>query len=219
MAISTGNGIILLVTSIATALTIYLTTRKKKIEKKSEVILDTEKIEEEVLTLLPVENEKNIKILNLEKEIRNYVETLLLEAETKGKISYVDRMQLLKKYSLEIQHLEKQISNREIIFQPQEYEHTQKDPENIFYNKFTEINDTINNFKNHLENLPKEEIKESAKLSIDVLDAQHKGQTINKNVTSKKKKRQKSKAEERIENIQDEVLKIVAQIEKIEIEG
>ncbi len=218
MASINGPEIVLLVTAIATALTIYLTTRKRRIEIKSEKVLDTETIEREVLSLLPVKNEKNIKILNLEKEIQNFVETRLLEAETKGKISHVDRMKLVKKYSLEIQHLDQKGSNQTIIFQKQEYEPTQEH-DNIFQNKFNEINDTVNNLNNLLENLPKEEIKEFVKLPIDVLHVQQKGQTIKKKVTAKKKKRQKSKAEERIENIQDEVLKIVAQIEQIEMEG
>ncbi|RLI47433.1 hypothetical protein DRO61_07920 [Candidatus Bathyarchaeota archaeon] len=218
MASINGYEIVLLVTSIATALTIYLTTRKRRIEKKSEKVLDTETIEREALSLLPVKNEKNIKILNLEKEIQNFVETRLLEAETKGKISHVDRMRLVKKYNLEIQHLDQKVSNRAIIFQKQEYEPTQE-LENIFQKKFNEINDTVNNIKNHLENLPKEEIKESVKLPMDVLHVQQKGQTIKKKATDKKKKRQKSKSEKRIENIQDEVLKIIAQIEQIEMEG
>ena len=218
MASINGYEIVLLVTSIATALTIYLTTRKRRIEKKSEKVLDTETIEREALSLLLVKNEKNIKILNLEKEIQNFVETRLLEAETKGKISHVDRMRLVKKYNLEIQHPDQKVSNRAIIFQKQEYEPTQE-LENIFQKKFNEINDTVNNIKNHLENLPKEEIKESVKLPMDVLHVQQKGQTIKKKATDKKKKRQKSKSEERIENIQDEVLKIIAQIEQIEMEG
>lgn len=218
MASINGYEIVLLVTSIATALTIYLTTRKRRIEKKSEKVLDTETIEREALSLLPVKNEKNIKILNLEKEIQNFVETRLLEAETKGKISHVDRMRLVKKYNLEIQHLDQKVSNRAIIFKKQEYEPIQE-LENIFQKKFNEINDTVNNIKNHLENLPKEEIKESVKLPMDVLHVQQKGQTIKKKATAKKKKRQKSKSEERIENIQDEVLKIIAQIEQIEMEG
>jgi hypothetical protein len=218
MASINGYEIVLLVTSIATALTIYLTTRKRRIEKKSEKVLDTETIEREALSLLPVKNEKNIKILNLEKEIQNFVETRLLEAETKGKISHVDRMRLVKKYNLEIQHLDQKVSNRAIIFKKQEYEPTQE-LENIFQKKFNEINDTVNNIKNHLENLPKEEIKESVKLPMDVLHVQQKGQTIKKKAMDKKKKRQKSKSEERIENIQDEVLKIIAQIEQIEMEG
>lgn len=218
MASINGYEIVLLVTSIATALTIYLTTRKRRIEKKSEKVLDTETIEREALSLLPVKNEKNIKILNLEKEIQNFVETRLLEAETKGKISHVDRMRLVKKYNLEIQHLDQKVSNRAIIFKKQEYEPIQE-LENIFQKKFNEINDTVNNIKNHLENLPKEEIKESVKLPMDVLHVQQKGQTIKKKAMDKKKKRQKSKSEERIENIQDEVLKIIAQIEQIEMEG
>lgn len=219
MAIINGHEILLLLSSIATALTIYLTTRKRRIDKKSESILDAETIEGEVLSLLPVDIEKNIKILNLEKEIRNYVLTRLLEAETEGKISYEDRMRLVKKYSLEIQHLEQQISNREMIFQQQGYEHTQEDLKNIFNSKFNEISDTVNNVKNNLETLPKEEVREPVKSPIDVLPAQQKGQTIKRKATTKKKKRQKSKAEERIEKIQDEVLKIVAQIEQMEIEG
>jgi len=217
MAIINGHEIILLLSSIAAALTIYLTTRKRRIDKKSESIsmLDVETIEGEVLSILPVDFEKNIKILNLEKEIRNYVETRLLEAETEGKISYEDRMRLVKKYSLKIQ----QSSNREMIFQQQGYEHTQEDLKNIFYSKFNEISDTVNNVKNNLETLPKEEVKESVKSPIDILPAQQKRQTIKRKATTKKKKHQKSKAEERIEKIQDEVLKIVAQIEQIEIEG
>jgi len=221
MAIINGHEIILLLSSIVAALTIYLTTRKRRIDKKSESIsiLDAETIEGEVLSILPIDFEKNIKILNLEKEIRNYVLTRLLEAETEGKISYEDRMRLVKKYSLKIQHLEQQMSNREMIFQQQGYEHTQEDLKNIFNSKFNEISDTVNNVKNNLETLPKEEVKEAVKPPIDVLPAQQKGQTIKRKATTKKKKRQKSKAEERIEKIQDEVLKIVAQIEQIEIEG
>jgi hypothetical protein len=226
-----GYEIILLFSSIATALTIYLTTRKRKIEKKSENILYTETFEGEAQSLLPVEitkkldiikdngTEKKNKILNLENEIRNYVETRLLKAETEGKISYKDRMLLVKKYSLEIQYLEQQISNREIIFQQQEYENNQKDLKNIFNNKFNEINDKVNNIKNTFEALPKKEIKESVKTPIDILPEQQKGPIIKRKTTATKKKRQKNKAEERIENIQNEILKIVAQIEQIEIEG
>jgi len=231
VAIINGHEIILLLSSIATALTIYLTTRKRKLDEKSESVLDTETIEGEVLSLVPINIEKKldiiknsgigkkIKIVNLEKEIINYVFTRLLEAETEGKISYEDRMQLVKKYSLEIHHLEKQMSNREMIFPQQEYEHTQEDLKNKIEGKFNEISDTINNVKNNLETSPKEDVNESGKSQIEILPEQKKGRTVKRKAITKKKKRQKSKAEERIEKIQYDVLKILAQIEQMEIEG
>jgi hypothetical protein len=231
VAIMDGHEIILLLSSIATALTIYLTTRKKKLDKKSEDIINIETIEGEVLSLLPgdiekkldttqdTEIKKNIKIENLEKEIVNYVSMRLLKAETEGKISYEDRMQLVKKYSLEIQPFEDQISNIEMNFLQQEYMPTQEDPKKKIEGKYNEISDTINNVKNNLETFPEEEVKEFAKSSTGVLPRQQKGRTFKRKASTQKKKSQKSKAEERIEKIQNEVLNILAQIEEMEIEG
>jgi hypothetical protein len=226
-----GHEVILLLSSIATALTIYLTTRKKKVNHASEETVDTEMIDKEVLSLLPGDIEKKIeirndngtdnsfKILHLEKEIVSDVLTQLHIAETEGKISYEERIQLIKKYGLELQPLERQINNREMIDIQQGDEHTQEELKNPFEEKFHEINDSINNVKKDFETLSYNEGHKPGNSPIEVLPKQEKYHTIKRKTPRKRKKRQKSEAEERIEKIQKDVLQILEQIEEMEIEG
>jgi hypothetical protein len=230
VAILEGPEILLLLSSLATALTIYLSTRKNKKEKTAEDEFDIETIDVEVSSQLPKEIMKkldtllddviptNIELINLEKEIKTYVLTRLLEAETEGKISNTDRMLLERKYYLELDHLESPKKAKEMRFQQQEVEVSQKELSTSVEGTVEDIRDSINNVKNNLEILPKESVTKSKKTHADDFPKQDKQPTKIK-PTTKSKKSQKNKAEEKIRNIKNEVNKILAEIEQLEIEG
>ncbi len=161
-----------------------------------------------------VESIKNeLQTMDVQKEIVGYALTRLYEAETEGKITEKDRMQLLEKYKDEMQNLEKAIEKKQMIVKLHDLEETKSSLVEMLHSKLDEINRNI------------ESIKVSLGISL-VKPAQVKPQLPQQaeSPPAKVKKEEKpapkakSKAEERIEAIQEEVLKVLERLEQIETE-
>ena len=226
-----GIGIILILSSIAIALTIYLATQRRGVFKKSDITVEEKMIEKERPTApLPVDVERTVdpeeagrasedlKVLDIEKEIVSYALTRLYEAEAEGKITQDDRTRLVNKYKAEMRRLDEQIGERQMIVKLHELESAQEDLAKMFHGKFDEIGKTVDNIRSNLEALPKEEAEVQAKPPVEALPARPEGRKVEREPPTGVRDPHKTKAEEKIEAIQDEVLKILARIEQMEIE-
>jgi hypothetical protein len=159
--------------------------------------------------------EEDLRILSVEKEIVSFALTRLYEAQAEGKITEGDKTRLLGKYKEEMDKLEKNISNKQMVVRLHELESTQADLVRLFQDKFNEITRNIDTIRTDLGLIPKPTPpKEEAPP-----EALSKEKKPEEKPPQKPRTPPKSKAEEKIANIQQEVLKILERLEKQETEG
>jgi hypothetical protein len=225
--------IVVMAFAIIFASVILFATRTKKIthfkERASRTTLETS-VEEAKTDAAPTPSirvkrsvpssqvnqaKEELRILSLEKEIVGFALTRLYEAEADGKITKEDQVKLLEKYGTEMKQLDKQITTKEMIVKLYELEGTQSELIQLFNNRLDEINREIKTIRGSLglepvEELPPEEVKPPTPASA-------------KEQSEKKPPRRrapsKTDAEQKLEAIQDEVLKVLERLEQIETEA
>lgn len=189
---------------------------------KSEKVEKPPDIPASVLTSVGEEDvkraEEDLRILSIEKEIVSFALTRLYEAQAEGKITEGDKTRLLGKYKEEMNKLEKNIGNKQMVVRLHELETTQADLIKLFQDKFNEITRNIDTIRTDLgliakpaspkeepppESAPKEKTEEKTE----------------EKAPPRPRTPPKSKAEEKIANIQQEVLKILERLEKQETEA
>ena len=158
---------------------------------------------------------EDLRILSLEKEIVGFALTRLYEAEADGKITKEDQVKLLEKYGTEMKQLDKQITTKEMIVKLYELEGTQSELIQLFNNRLDEINHEIKSIRGSLglepmEETPPEEVKPPTPTPA-------KEQSQKK--PPRKRSPPKNEAEQKLEAIQDEVLKVLERLEQIETEA
>ena len=172
--------------------------------------------------------EEDLRILSVEKEIVSYALTRLYEAQAEGKITEGDKEKLLGKYKDEMNGLEKQINDKQMVVRLHELESTQSDLVKLFQEKFEEINRNIENIRTSLGLSPqpsKQQETSEEKKEIPPKEKEEEVTEKNKEEATEETKEKassrprKSKAEEKVEAIQQEVLKILERLEKQEAEG
>jgi len=225
--------IVVMACVIAVASIILFATRTKKItlfkEKKKRMIGETpvEEAENKTAPTIPLRAVKSVpssqvnqakedlRILILEKEIVGFALTRLYEAEADGKITKDDQVKLLEKYGTEMKQLDKQITSKEMIVKLYELEGTQSELIQLFNNRLDEINQEIKTIRGSLELEPMEEIppEEIKPLTTTLVKEQ------NEKKPPRKRSPPKNEAEQKLEAIQDEVLKVLERLEQIETEA
>ena len=170
--------------------------------------------------------EDDLRILSVEKEIVSYALTRLYEAQAEGKITDKDKEKLLGKYKQEMNALEKQVNNKQMIVRLHELETTQADLIKLFQEKFDELNRNIETIRSTLGLAPEPQRKapEPAEPKKESEPPNEKAkeeptEEAREKASPKPKAPPKSKAEERVEAIQQEVLKILERLEKQDAEG
>lgn len=172
--------------------------------------------------------EEDLRILNVEKEIVSYALTRLFEAQAEGKITEEDKDKLLGKYKVEMTGLEKQMNDKQMVVRLHELESTQVDLVKLFQDKFEEITHNIDTIRSSLgitqqhsaEQLEMSEPKKEEQPK-DTSEEEKKDSTeeTKEKVSPKPRAPQKSRAEKKVETIQQEVLKILERLEKQDVEG
>jgi hypothetical protein len=158
---------------------------------------------------------EDLRILSLEKEIVGFALTRLYEAEADGKITKEDQVKLLDKYGTEMKQLDKQITSKEMIVKLYELEGTQSELIQLFNNRLDEINREIKTIRGSLGLEPMEEtLPEESKPPTP---APVKEESEKK--PPRKRSPPKTEAEQKLEAIQDEVLKVLERLEQIETEA
>ncbi len=176
--------------------------------------------------------EDDLRILSVEKEIVSYALTRLFEAQAEGKINEKDKDKLLGKYKVEMTTLEKQMNDKQMVVRLHELESTQADLIKLFQDKFVEINRNIEAIRVNLGlQAPIKPSEPAAKKTEDKPSEQEglqeaKGEPKadasgeeKEKVAPRPRAPAKSKAEEKVEAIQQEVLKILERLEKQEAES
>lgn len=222
---------------VAVAILIFLATKKNRklfedIFKKPEKVTEPKKteektVEEKAKTLatdiqprLAMENveklKRDLRLMDVEREIVGYALTRLYEAEAEGKITEQDRTQLLGRYENEMQRLDKEIEKKQMIVKLHDLEETKASLVAMFHGKLDEISRNIEGIRVALGILPAEpaQVKTQPPQPAETLPTKER----KSRERPTPKPRAKSKTEERIEAVQEEVLKVLERLEQIEIE-
>jgi hypothetical protein len=208
---------------IICAIVIYVTTRRRKRRK----VLELKKTET-AFTGLPFKMGKSVssddaerakgelRTLDLEREILSNAIRRLYEAHAEGKITEEERERLAQTYKSRMMTVKDAISKDESVVALHELEAMQEDLMKLFSERFDEISGKIEELRTKAETRP---IKE---MPIQPQDTQ----TPTKPEEKAKKKRRtppkpspKTDAEKRIEEIRNEVEKVLDRLGQMEIES
>lgn len=171
----------------------------------------------------PLENEiienvdeikKQLKMLQVEREIVGYALTHLYEAEADGKIVENDRLRLVERYKSEMNCLNSVIEKKQMVIRLHDLEKTRSTLVELFHSKIDEISNNIEAMKTHLGIPSTTRIMSKEIIPASAIRAE---KTTQKN--DNQTKQTKSEAQEKLEAVQDEVLKILERLEQIETEG
>lgn len=202
---------------------------EKLVDKTQDKEIDNEKVEKKASipvkrnkTGLKIENleklKSDLRILDIEREIVGYAITRLYEAEAEEKITDEDRSQLLNKYKDAMKRLDEEIEKKQAVVKLHDLEETKANLVEMFQSKLDEINRNIEGLKSSL-GLPFKTTQIKTQPTQPAETTHNKIEGIKNRNKSALKVREKSNAEERIEAIQEEVLKVLERLEKIEMEG
>lgn len=208
---------------IICAIVIYVTTRRRKRRK----VLELKKTET-AFTGLPFKMGKSVssddaqrakgelRTLDLEREILSDAIRRLYEAHAEGKITEEERERLAQTYKSRMMTVKDAISKDESVVALHELEAMQEDLMKLFSERFDEISGKIEELRTKAETRPIKEI------AIQPQDTQ----TPTKPEEKAKKKRKtppklspKTDAEKRIEEIRNEVEKVLDRLGQMEIES
>jgi hypothetical protein len=217
---------------LALAVTIVILTRKNR--KISQDIIKTETKDEKatiekktieptmsvkpVFTTSAIEKIKSeLRIMDVEKEIIGYALTRLYETEAEGRLNEKDREMLLGKYKDEMKTIDRDIEKKQMIVKLHDLEKTKTDLIEMFNTKLDEISRNIENMKSTL-GIPAAEPPTIKAPTLQLAEKIPVKDKKEEEVKTAPKVREKSKAEEKIEAIQEEVLKVLERLEQIETE-
>lgn len=208
---------------IICAIVIYVTTRRRKRRK----VLELEKTET-AFTGLPFKMGKSVssddaqrakgelRTLDLEREILSDAIRRLYEAHAEGKITEEERERLAQTYKSRMMTVKDAISKDESVVALHELEAMQEDLMKLFSERFDEISGKIEELRT------KAETRSIKEIAIQPQDTQ----TPTKPEEKAKKKRKtppkpspKTDAEKRIEEIRNEVEKVLDRLGQMEIES
>jgi hypothetical protein len=192
--------------------------QKESAEKSDENKKVTPTITEISINIGDIEKIKSeLRRMDIEKEITGYALTRLYEVESEGKITEKDRVFLLDRYSGEMQRLDKEIEKKNVIVKLHDLEETKASLINMIHTKLDEVNKNIDSLKNSLGikivEQAQSKIEPLTPVEIPTAKVKKEEEKVNQ-----QKPRMKSKAEEKIEAIQEEVLKVLERLEQIETE-
>jgi len=162
---------------------------------------------------------EELNLLNVERNILSFALTHLYESEAEGKISEDQRNILVKKYSTTMRDIEKNIEKTRLVVDLYEFESTQAELLKNFYDRFQEIDTKVEDLRTQLGIRERKERVKPAKSKI-----QEKKSTKSKNKSLPKiikleVKPKKKDAEQKIEAIQEEVIKVLEKLQQMETEA
>jgi hypothetical protein len=166
----------------------------------------------------------DLKLLSIERDIVSAALTTIYEAEAKGILTENERNQLLGRYKDDLKTLEQKIAGAQKIIDLYELEKARDDLLKNFSAKISEIDSKINALRPAVGTPPSqaEEQKPEASAPSDTEAAgapDASGAEAAAKEKTQQKERPKSKAEQRLEEIREEVLRAMERLEQIEAEG
>lgn len=198
-----------------TALLILFHRKKEKAEQA--IPVTAQPFVKKTVTEFDVKKAKEeLKVLSLERDIVGTALTLIYDAENRGEIDQLERSRLASRHQTELKRIEVKIIDNQRIVDLYELESAKGDLVKSFYDKIAEIDARINKLRPAVAASPSP--PEIRKEGINRIDEQSEKQTASE-PSKTTKERPKSKAEEKMDAIREEVLKAMDRLEQIEAEG
>ncbi len=158
-------------------------------------------------------SQKELRLLDVEREILSYGIRRLYEAQAEGKISEKERERLAEGYKQRMLEIKDAVSKNESVVALHELESMQEDLIKLFNNRFDEINNKIGSLRVNLDITPEPEIPEP---SPALPSSQPEKAKRKRRKPSAPKK---TEAEERIDQIRAEVEKVLERLGQMETEA
>jgi hypothetical protein len=192
--------------------------RKKSSEGLSEIpeatpVLPMRGGERTVTNFDAQKSKKELRLLDVEREILSFGIRHLYEAQAEGKISEKERERLAEAYKHRMREIKNSVSKNESVVALHQLESMQEDLIKLFNDRFDEINNKIGSLRVNLDMKPETKAPEPTPVS-----------PVSRPETTKRRRRKKSapkktEAEERIDQIRAEVEKVLERLGQMETEA
>lgn len=156
---------------------------------------------------------KELRTLDVEREILSFGIRRIYEAQAEGKIDEKERDRLAENYKQRMREIKESITEKESVVALHELESMQVDLIKLFNDRFDEINEKIGGLRVNLGMKPKPEVPEP---SPELPSSRPEKAEMKRRKPSKPKK---SEAEERIDQIRAEVEKVLERLGQMETEA
>lgn len=157
---------------------------------------------------------KELKMLQLEREILSYAIRRLYEAQAEGRISEEERENLARNYKTRMMNVRDAISKSESVVALQELESMQEDLIKLFSERFDDLGNKVEELRTRLE------VKPVKEMAIPVPSPNTSAPSVREKRRARKPSTpRKTEAEKRIEEIRAEVEKVLERLGQIEVEG
>ncbi len=204
---------------IVALITIYImrrekqTTRTEPLKIPEAADISPLKGERTVTPFDAQKSRKELRTLDVEREILSFGIRRIYEAQAEGKIDDKERDRLAENYKQRMRQIKESITEKESVVALHELESMQDDLIKLFNNRFDEINQKIGGLRLNLGMKP---TPEPPKPSPAAPSSQAKKTKRKRRKPSKPKK---SEAEERIDQIKSEVEKVLERLGQMETEA
>jgi hypothetical protein len=158
-------------------------------------------------------SKKELNLLDVEREILSFGIRRLYEAQAEGKINEKERERLAEGYKQRMLEIKDSVAKNESVVALHELESMQDDLIKLFNDRFDEINNKIGSLRVNLDMLPAPKVPEPTPTPRS---------SQSEKTTRKRRKRsapKKTEAEERIDQIREEVEKVLERLGQMETEA
>ena len=161
-------------------------------------------------------SQKELRLLDVEREILSFGIRRIYEAHAEGKIDDKERERLAQEYKAKMREVKDSMTEKESVVALHELEGMQDDLIKLFNDRFDEINKKIGGLRVNLNITPKPVTRKSAP-SADAPVSRPENNAKRK--PRKPSKPKKTDAEERIDQIRSEVEKVLERLGQMETEA
>lgn len=210
---------------IVALITIYITRSRKEENTKDEskeILLESDELlplkgQRTVTPFDAQKSKKELRLLDVEREILSFGIRRIYEAHAEGKIDENERDRLARNYKQQMREIKDSITEKESVVALHQLESMQEDLIKLFNNRFDEINQKIGGLRTNLNITPKpvapkpERASSAAKTASDADKAPKKKREPTKP--------RKTEAEEKIDKIRGEVEKVLERLGQMETEA
>ena len=160
-------------------------------------------------------SQKQLRLLDVEREILSFGIRRIYEAHAEGKIDDKERERLAQEYKAKMREVKDSMTEKESVVALHELEGMQDDLIKLFNDRFDEINKKISGLRMNLKITPKPVTPKPTQSAAPVSQLENNA----KRKSRKPSKPKKTKAEERIDQIRSEVEKVLERLGQMETEA
>ena len=160
-------------------------------------------------------SQKELRLLDVEREILSFGIRRIYEAHAEGKIDDKERERLAQEYKAKMREVKDSMTEKESVVALHELEGMQDDLIKLFNDRFDEINKKIGGLRVNLNITPKTVTPKPAPSAVPVSRPENNA----KRKPRKPSKPKKTDAEERIDQIRSEVEKVLERLGQMETEA